>query len=232
MKIDPDLRRRTLRAAIALLETAHDPEHVFPHAVPLLDALGSSALGDLGRAQLLEDPALRALAAERYWGPWPSAPELRALPKGSLGQLYQARFDRLGLHAPPPPDTSGMDGPGAYLQQRLRFTHDLHHTVLAIPVDVPGEAVGSAYYASALRQPASAAVLTAWIFHGFEVPEENERLWNGIRFGLEVARLGPTLLAMRWEEGWDTPISIWRERLGLTDLLLQSPFQEELTLLC
>ena len=62
MKIDPDLRRRTLRAAIALLETAHDPEHVFPHAVPLLDALGSSALGDLGRAQLLEDPALSALA--------------------------------------------------------------------------------------------------------------------------------------------------------------------------
>jgi ubiquinone biosynthesis protein Coq4 len=232
MKIDPELRRRTLRAAIALLETAHDPEHVFPHAVPLLDALGNSALGVLGRAQLLEDPALRALAGEQYWGPWPSAQELRALPNGSLGQLYQARFDRLGLQAPPPPDTSGMDGPGAYLQQRLRFTHDLHHTVLAIPVDVPGEAAGSAYYASALRQPASAAVLTAWIFHGFEDPEENERLWNGIRFGLEVARLGPTLLASRWEEGWDTPISVWRERLGLTDLLQQSPFQEELALLC
>ena len=45
-----------------------------------------------------------------------------------------------------------------------------------------------------------------------------QRLWNGIRFGLEVARLGPTLLATRWEEGWETPIAEWRERLGLTDL--------------
>ena len=124
-----------------------------------------------------------------------------------------------------------MDGPGAYLQQRLRFTHDIHHTVLAIPVDVPGEAAGSAYYASALRQPASAAVLTAWIFHAFEVPEENERLWNGIRFGLEVARLGPTLLAMRWEEGWALPIADWRQRLGLVELLAATPFPEELALL-
>lgn len=232
MKIDPDLRRRTLRAAVGLLETANDPEHVFPHAVPLLDALVNSPLGELGRAQLLEDPGLRTLTADQYWGAWPSAEAFRALPAGSLGQLYQARFDRLGLHAVPPPETSQLKGPGAYLQQRLRATHDIHHTVLAIPVDVPGEAAGSAYYASALRQPGSAAVLTAWIFHGFAVPEENERLWNGVRFGLEVARLGPTLLASRWEEGWDTPISIWRERLGLKDLLLHSPFQEELALLC
>lgn len=232
MKIDPDLRRRTLRAAVGLLETAHDPEHVFPHAVPLLDALGNSPLGEMGRDQLLQDPALRQLAHDQYWGPWTSAEAFRALPAGSLGRLYQARFDRLGLHAVPPPDTSRMDGPGAYLQQRLRATHDIHHTILAIPVDVPGEAAGSAYYASALRQPQSAAVLTAWIFHAFQDPLENERLWDGVRFGLEVARLGPTLLASRWEEGWDTPISIWRERLGLTDLLLQSPFQEELSLLC
>ncbi|MCP9820582.1 hypothetical protein KBZ18_13925 [Synechococcus sp. Cruz-9H2] len=231
MKIDPELRRRTLRAAVALLETAHDPEHVFPHAVPLLDALASSPMGDLGRAELLQNPALSAIASERYWGPWPSAEELRALPSGSLGQLYQARFDRLGLHAPPPPATTGMDGQGAYLQQRLRSTHDIHHTVLAIPVDVPGEAAGSAYYASALRQPGAAAVLTAWIFHGFEVPTVNERLWDGIRFGLEVARLGPSLLAMRWEEGWERPIADWRQRLGLTDLLAATPFAEELALL-
>jgi hypothetical protein len=36
---------------------------------------------------------------------WPSAPELAALPNGSLGKLDLARFDRLGLHAPPPHKT-------------------------------------------------------------------------------------------------------------------------------
>ena len=103
MKIDPDLRRRTLRAAIALLETAHDPEHVFPHAVPLLDALGSSPLSSTG------------------------APGLRRISCGPCRRAASASFTR-----------RGSIGPGAYLQQRLHFTHDLHHTVLPIPVDVPG----------------------------------------------------------------------------------------------
>ena len=232
MKIDPALRHRALRTAVGVLETARDPAHTLTHALPMLDVLGNSPLGELGRAQLLQDPELRDLAEEQYWGPWPASEELRQLPSGSLGRLHQERFDRLGLHPVPPPDTSRMDGPGAYLQLRLRATHDLHHAVLAIPSDVVGEASGSAYYASALRQPGSTAVLTAWMFHGYLVPEEDPLIWDGIRFGLEVARrLGPRLLAMRWEEGWATPIAAWRERLGLEELLRHSPFPGELALM-
>mgnify|MGYP001807037775 CR=1 FL=1 len=232
MKIDPSLRREALRTAVGVLETARDPEHTLTHALPMLDLLTNSPLGERGREQLLANDALRALAEERYWGPWPSAEELGRMPVGSLGRLHQERFERLGLHAVPPPDSSRMDGPGAYLQLRLRATHDLHHVVLAIPSDVAGEASGSAYYASALRQPGSIAVLTAWMVHGYLAPEEDSRIWDGIRFGLEVARrLGPRLLAMRWEEGWTTPIATWRERLGLDALLQATPFPEELALM-
>lgn len=231
MKIDPSLRHEALRTAVGVLETARDPAHTLTHALPMLDVLTQSPLGELGRERMLEDPGLRALAEEGYWGPWPAEEELRRLPPGSLGRLHQDRFDRLGLHHVPPPDTRRMDGPGAYLQLRLRATHDLHHVVLAIPSDVAGEASGAAYYACALHQPGSLAVLTAWMVHGFLAPEEHGRIWDGIRFGLEVARrIGPRLLAMRWEEGWATPIAEWRERLGLDALLQTTPFPEELAL--
>ncbi len=232
MKIDPALRHRALRTAVGVLETARDPEHTLTHSLPMLDLLTNSPLGELGREQLLADDALRALAEEQYWGPWPAAEELGRMPPGSLGRLHQERFERLGLHAVPPPDTSRMDGPGGYLQLRLRATHDLHHVVLAIPSDVAGEASGSAYYASALRQAGSVAVLAAWMVHGFLAPEEDALIWDGIRFGLDVARrLGPRLLAMRWEEGWETPITTWRERLGLEELLRHTPFPGELALM-
>ena len=57
---------------------------------------------------------------------------------------------------------------------------------------MPSEAEGSAFYASVCtRQPASAAVLTAWIFHGFEVPAV-EHPWEAMCFRLKVARLCPT----------------------------------------
>lgn len=232
MPIDTDLRRRALRAAVGVLETARDPEHTLVHAVPMLDVLSNSPLGDSGRDRLLEVPALLQLARERYRGPWLAAEQFRALPSGSLGRVHQSRFDRLGLEPTPAPDTWAIEGDGAYLQRRLRSTHDVHHTVLGLPVSVAGEAAGSSYYSAALYQPGSVAILSAWILHGLVEPAEHEAIWNGIRFGLAVAeRLGPRLLAMRWEEGWQEPIASWRERLGIADLLQRSPFQGELALL-
>jgi hypothetical protein len=70
--------------------------------VPLLDTLGNSPLEEVGRVQLLQYRAMRQLAYDQSWGPWPSAEASSALHAGCLGLLYQAWFDRPGLHAPPP----------------------------------------------------------------------------------------------------------------------------------
>jgi ubiquinone biosynthesis protein COQ4 len=232
MRIDPQLRHRAIRAAVGLLETARDPEHTLVHALPMLDVISDSTLGEAGRARLLEDPILLAMARERYRGTWPDADALAAMPAGSLGRLHQERFERLGLQPTPAPQLPSLEGDGAYLLQRLRSTHDLHHTVLGLPITVAGEAAGSTYYAQALHQPGSVAILAAWILHGQQQSAEHDAIWAGIRYGLEVAEtVGPRLLSTRWEEGWEEPIAIWRERLGLTDLLPRSPFQEELALL-
>ncbi|MCT0223735.1 Coq4 family protein [Synechococcus sp. CS-1328] len=232
MRIDPQLRRRALRATVGLLETARDPDHTLEHALPMLDVISNSGLGEAGRARLLEDPLLLALARERYRGPWPDADALAAMPTGSLGRLHQERLQRLGLQPTPAPQLTSLEGDGAYLLQRLRSTHDLHHAVLGLPITLAGEAAGATYYAQALHQPGSVAILAAWILHGQQESADHGAIWAGIRFGLELAEtLGHRLLAMRWEEGWQEPISLWRQRLGLAELLARSPFQEELALL-
>ncbi|CAK6696081.1 Coq4 family protein [Synechococcus sp. CBW1107] len=229
MKIDPKLRRHALQSAVALLETARNPASVVVHALPVLKMVDESALGKITRSCLLEDPELRELAAVRYQREWPDPVEMRAMPEGSLGRLHQDRFDRLGLHALPPLEINdGLDD-GAYLQKRRLATHDIHHTVFALPISVAGEAAGASYYAAALNEFGSGAILSAWMFHAMENPQESRLIWEGVRFGLDLAaQVGKRLLAMRWEEGWSEPITVWRDRLGITDLLHSTPFPEEL----
>ena len=232
MRIDPHLRRQALRSAVALLETARDPATVVVKGLPVMEILNSSPLGEITRGRLLQDPSLVALAAERYQGEWPEPERLRTMPPGSLGRLYQERFDRLGLHGLPPLACSGEADDGTYLQQRRLTTHDVHHTVFATPVTVAGEAAGAAYYAAALNEFGPGAILSAWMFHAMEYPDESVLIWKGVRFGLEIAeQVGTSLLAMRWEEGWEEPIATWRDRLGLSELLRTTPFPEELALL-
>jgi ubiquinone biosynthesis protein Coq4 len=35
--------------------------------------------------------------------------------------------------------------------------------------------------------------------------------------GAALARTSPCLAAVRWEEGWDKPLSQWRQELGIQD---------------
>ena len=83
MRIDHSLRRRALRSAVALLETARDPATVVVKGLPVMEILNDSPLGEITRSRLLQDPSLVALAAERYQGEWPEPERLRAMPPGS-----------------------------------------------------------------------------------------------------------------------------------------------------
>ena len=48
-------------------------------------------------------------------------------------------------------------------------------------------------------------------------------------YGLELGRVCAPLLAQRWEEGWDRPLSNWQEQLGITELVARSPFKVEMS---
>ena len=73
-------------------------------ALAILNHSYTSPLAEMARKQLLENPEIAALVAERYWGHWPSIEELAALPAGSLGQAFGALLQQERLTLIPRPE--------------------------------------------------------------------------------------------------------------------------------
>ena len=97
-------------------------------------------MADAARAALRSDPAIAPLIRERYWGPWPSQPELLALPAESLGHAYASWFAGAGSQPLPDPVLqAGSDGDDTWLHQRVRHSHDLWHVVCGCPPTAAGE---------------------------------------------------------------------------------------------
>ncbi len=223
------LRHDALRTAIGVLQTARDPDHALIHGLPMIETINHSPLGEIARARQLESTKLRDLARERYFRPWPDSKTFRSMPHGSLGSCFQRRNDRLGLPLlqPSPPGSQLSDG--EYIQARRLGTHDLLHLILGTPITPAGEAAGATYYSVTMNEFGSAAFLIAWIFHALENKSAKPDVWDGIMFGLEVAKeVGDDIIAARWEEDWEKPLDEWRELLQLKEVLRKSPFQEEL----
>ena len=105
--------------------------------------------------------------------------------------------------------------------------HEIHHTILDLPITVAGEPTASAYYASTLSTPSDIGNLTTWMLRGAYEPNESRLIWDDIGFGISVGRMVPDLFSPRWEEGWEKSITDWQDELGISEVLNTSPFQDE-----
>ena len=65
------LRRQLLHLAADLSALTANPDDL-GHGFDLLTRSYVTPAADAARAALRSDPAIAALVAERYWGPWPS----------------------------------------------------------------------------------------------------------------------------------------------------------------
>jgi ubiquinone biosynthesis protein COQ4 len=218
------------RLAVDLAALCSDPEDL-DHAFDLLSATYGTEVAQSARDRLKADPAIRPLVHERYWGQWPALAELVAMPAGSLGHVYGLFMASQGLSelsAPVLP--SGIGGDDAYLQMRIRQTHDLWHVIAGLPITLAGEAAANGLTTEQLRWPGSALLIAADLIHRVSAGEphadEAEAVDVGvaIAYGLNLGATAQPLLAQRWEEGWQTPLEVWRARLGIRPLLRASPF--------
>ena len=224
----PSLRRQLLHFATDLAALVDNPADL-PHGFDLLTRSYSTPTADAARAALRADPAIAPLVAERYWGPWPSAAELRALPPGSLGHRYALWFAAAGGQPLPDPVLEpGSDGDDLWLHQRVRHTHDLWHVVSGCPPSPAGEAALSAINVMQLRWPGSAMLIGADLMHrcleGPDAEPDDPDVGLAVAYGLELGAACAPLLAQRWEEGWDRPLAAWREHLGIAAIVERSPF--------
>jgi ubiquinone biosynthesis protein Coq4 len=208
----------------AFLELMEQPDRV-PSALAILNHSYASPLASMARQRLRQDPAIAALVAERYWGPWPSLPELLAMPAGSLGQHLGAFLAQEGMDLiPRPQGLDQLSDDDQYLQLRIRACHDIWHLVAGFPTTLPGEVALNGFGARQLRQPGPVLLLAADLLSRAHLQDTTPDLADAVSFGLRLGGVCAPLLPQRWEQAWTMPLTQWREELGIAEELRLSPF--------
>jgi ubiquinone biosynthesis protein Coq4 len=220
-----DAQKPHLEATLpALLELIEQPDRV-PSALAILNHSYASPLAAMARQRLRANPEIASLVAARYWGHWPSIEELAAMPAGSLGQAFGALLQQEGLTLIPRPE--GLDqltDDDQYLQLRTRACHDLWHLITGFPTSLPGEVALNGFGARQLRQPGPVLLLAADLLSRAHLNDTTPDLADAVSFGLRLGGVCAPVLAQRWEEGWERPLSEWRDQLGISEELRLSPF--------
>ena len=220
------------RLAVDLAKLCSNPDEL-DHAFDLLNASYGTDVAQAARNRLKEDPSIQPLIAEQYWGEWPSLSDLRSMPAGSLGHVYGTFMASQGLNQLPNPQLGdSVSCEDTYLQHRIRHTHDIWHVIAGLPITMAGEAAANGLTTEQLRWPGSALLISADLIHRVSESEASQTkgsdrtvdLGVAVAYGLSLGARAKPLLAQRWEEGWERPLSDWRDALGISDLIAQSPF--------
>lgn len=169
-------------------------------------------------------PGGAEMMEERYPPLRPDLDRLSTLPQGSLGHSYAALIR--GLHYDPeffrprPIDTDGR-----WLTQRIATTHDLHHVVSGFGTSTAGENGVLAITATQIGFPAYVSLTHAAQIAAFRLRLESyETLSRAISHGTTIGFTARPFATARWEEGWELPVAVWRERLGVTLAADDAPY--------
>ena len=215
------------KLGISILQTAKQPERIRKSG-RYFGIPGNTHLQKDAVERALANPKVQDLLANRPSPLWPDLEQMAAMPEGSLGWCVHRRLEKLGIsflvdQSKIPESPTDEE----FALARAFRLHDIHHTILGLPITVAGEAAATAFYASTGSFPTDIGALTSWMLRGAYAPDERRLIWDAIGFGIAVGQKVPELFTPRWEEGWERPITDWQDELGLSELLKTSPFQDE-----
>jgi ubiquinone biosynthesis protein COQ4 len=212
------------RAGRALAALLRDPDDL-PQVFTLIDSISGTAphrlllafrRSESGTRLLRERPDILPVLADR--------PGLRALPEGSFGRAYLAFVESEGIS--PEGIKSASQGitprPGAFafLNQRMRDTHDLWHAATGYKGDVLGEASLLAFTLAQHWNTGIAFIVAAALLKGFGRMETTV-----IREGYRRGRAAAWLPAQEWESLLPLPLEEVRARLKLGAPPLYTPMR-------
>ena len=215
------------KLGISILQTAKQPERIFQHG-RYFGIPGSTKLQKECVERILATPKVQELLANRPSPLWPDLEQMAAMPKDSLGWCVHRRLEKLGIsflvnQSQIPQSQTDEE----FAKIRAARLHEIHHTILGLPITVAGEAAATAFYASTGSIPFDIGILTSWMLRGAYAPSERRLIWDAIGFGIAVGQKVPELFSPRWEEGWERSITDWQDELGISELMKTSPFQDE-----
>jgi ubiquinone biosynthesis protein COQ4 len=161
------------------------------------------------------DPPARKCIEERYMGPELNLDELVTYPRDSLGYVYAKVMKRLGYAAHFYGDRPSIDEETDYVTMRVRKTHDFHHIVTGFSMIGPGELGVIAITALQYGYPAFMTIdLGAIALSMLRVEGWGQQV-HSVRAGWDMAERIKPLMGIRWEEGLDKPLAVWRQELNI-----------------
>lgn len=178
-----------------------------------------------GRAELEafrfteQDPAVQEIIKERYLQPGlPDTERLGQLPVGTLGRTYTDHLSSMGFD----PDyyrkfevESDID----YVLMRIRQTHDIWHVVTGFDTHPLGEICVKAVELAQTHRPMAGAICAGGMFrYLFKEPEKFNEYLASVAMGYRLGIRSRPLLAQKWEEMWERPVSEIQSELGVTPL--------------
>src|SRR5262245_6833586 len=161
------------------------------------------------------DPTMRKCMEDRYLGPELDLDALVAYPRGSLGYTYARVMKRLGFAPHFYTDRPSIEEDTDYVTMRVRKTHDLHHIVTGFSMIGPGELGVIAITALQYGYPAFMTLdLGAIALSMMRVEGWGDQVHH-VRAGWDMADRIKPLLGVRWEDGLDKPLDVWRRELNV-----------------
>jgi ubiquinone biosynthesis protein Coq4 len=200
-----------LKGALSLIRDPQQTDSVYD----IEDGLKKSEAMAAATRYMLAKPEIAELVKERYLASTPDIPKLLLSPKDSLGYVYADYINKAGFD-PVFYRPITVEDDTSYLLLRLRQTHDIWHVVTGFTVDVPGE-LGLKAFELAQTRRTMAGILIAGGFLKclLQTPNDLDNLLDNISRGYRMGLQAKPLLAQKWEEDWNKPLSAWRSELGI-----------------
>jgi ubiquinone biosynthesis protein COQ4 len=210
-KLDFPRGIKALRALFA------DPDDL-PQVFVIIESLAGATLDRMeermkssasGRRLLESQPDITEKLKDRAW--------LRSLPEGSLGRAYLAFVESENISAEGiiEADIRGSSGEievtpnQAFLQRRMRDTHDLWHAVLGYKGDVLGEASILGFTLAQGWNLGIALIVGLGLVKTYGKPAARDLILDGFRRGRRAAWFP----AQEWESMLALPVTEVRTRL-------------------
>ncbi len=202
---------QTIKGAISLLRDPGQTESVYD----IEDGLSKTEATKQAIAYLKTKPGVAAIIEERYLAPAPDLEALLQLPSDSLGYVYAKYITDSGFD-PNFYRKVEINDDVSYVLFRLRQTHDLWHIVTGCNTDVVDELALKAFEIPQARRTMSVVLLAGGMLRVmFNNPEDLDRLLDRLAVMYRMGAKAQPFLAQKWEEGWEKPLSQWREELGI-----------------
>ena len=127
------------KLAVSILQTAREPDKVLKHGRYFGIPAGTNLQKDCFE-RFLNTSKVQDLLNNRPSQQWPDLEEMVAMPKAGLGWCLQQPMEKLGPSILPLQKLLEPESYKAYFISRTVRCHEIHHTVLGLPITVAGEA--------------------------------------------------------------------------------------------